>query len=133
MTLLLQESTATLYVGHSAMLHTGSAVTGDPRWMDISPLNMSPLLASGELLAMTCFDRFVVEAFFTPKVVPLLQRLLFGDSLDHRLFQVECLDSFVTCKVEDVCRSLVRQGICAIGILREPVFTDGRSSTFAPG
>merc|ERR1719203_115443 len=102
-TLLLQESTSNLFFGHANMRHIGAASVTDPRWMDISPLNMSPLFASGELLAMTCFDRFAVEALFTPQAVPLIRMLAFGDrSLEaaragpgNRLQQIACPEEFI--------------------------------------
>ena len=108
-TLLLQESTSNLFFGHANMRHAGAAVT-DPRWMDISPLNMSPLFAAGELLAMTCFDRFTVEALFQPQVVPLTRMMLFGDALGHRLFQIRCPENLVAEPFDAAMRELGMQG-----------------------
>merc|ERR1719159_1446553 len=93
-TLLLQESTSNLFFGYANMRHSGAAAC-DPRWMDITPLNMSPLFASGELLALTCFDRFAVEALFTPQVVPLIRLLFLGDRCGNQLQQVPCPSRYV--------------------------------------
>eukprot|EP00425_Heterocapsa_triquetra_P007329 CAMPEP_0195159442 /NCGR_PEP_ID=MMETSP0448-20130528/186166_1 /TAXON_ID=66468 /ORGANISM="Heterocapsa triquestra, Strain CCMP 448" /LENGTH=943 /DNA_ID=CAMNT_0040198241 /DNA_START=45 /DNA_END=2876 /DNA_ORIENTATION=+ len=119
-TLLLQESTSSLFFGHANMRHAGAASTVDPRWMDISPLNMSPLFAAGELLAMTCFDRFAVEALFQPQVVPLLRMLIFGDQQGHRLHQIECPTGFVGEPYEAAVTEMCTKGQMLIGIMRFP-------------
>lgn len=125
-TLLLQESTSNLFFGQAQMRHAGAAVC-DPRWMDISPLNMSPLFASGELLAMTCFDRFAVEAFFTPQVVPLIRMFFFGDSLGSRLYQVACPDDYCGEFLIKLVDDLIPEGQIPLGVLRSP---DIKGSTF---
>lgn len=120
-TLLLQESTTNLFFGHANMRHAGAAVSCDSRFADISPLNNSPLFASGELLAMTCFDRFVAEALFTPQVVPMLRLLVFGDQMGHQLFQASCPSEYAGCRYEEAFRSLLFRGIMLVGLLRYPV------------
>jgi hypothetical protein len=137
MTLLLQESTSNLFFGHANMRHMGAASSVDPRWMDISPLNMSPLFASGELLAMTCFDRFAVEALFTPQVVPLIRMLIFGDrSLDdsehtpgNRLQQISSPEHLVGQTWGRLVQHFLSAGRMPLGILRLPEF----GTTFRPG
>lgn len=126
-TLLLQESTNNLFFGHANMRHSGAATVGDPRWMDISPLNMSPLFASGELLAMTCFDRFAVEALFTPQVVPLIRMFLFGDKFGNSLYQLACPRQYCGSLYGSLLSDLLLQGQILIGLLRAP---DAGGSTF---
>jgi hypothetical protein len=104
------------------MRHAGAGVTAsDPRWMDISPLNMSPLFAAGELLAMTCCDRFTVEALFTPQIVPLLRMLLFGDKSGHRLYQIACPEDYVGLPYEELVSKLIPEGQVPVGIFRTPI------------
>jgi len=127
-TLLLQESTSNLFFGHANHRHMGATHSVDPRWMDAAPLNMSPLFASGELLSMTCFDRFAVEALFTPQVVPLIRMLVFGDRSagtgepcsGSRLHQVECPREFVGRTWGDLAERFVSEGKMPVGLLRTP-------------
>lgn len=127
-TLLLQESTSNLFFGHANHRHMGAAHSVDPRWMDAAPLNMSPLFASGELLSMTCFDRFAVEALFTPQVVPLIRMLVFGDRSSgvagpcagSRLHQVACPRDFVGQTWGHLTERWVAEGKMPLGLLRTP-------------
>lgn len=127
-TLLLQESTSNLFFGHANHRHMGAAHSVDPRWMDAAPLNMSPLFASGELLSMTCFDRFAVEALFTPQVVPLIRMLTFGDRspgagspcAGSRLHQVECPRDLVGKTWGHLTERCVAEGRMPLGLLRTP-------------
>lgn len=120
-TLLLQESTANLFFGHANMRHAGSATSSDPRWLDITPLNMSPLFATGELVAQTCFDRFVAEALFTPQVVELTHKLLFGDATGNRLAQIHCPNAYVGEFYEVAVLDLTEQAMVPLGLLRLPI------------
>jgi len=88
--------------------------------MDIAPLNMSPLFASGELLAMTCFDRFVVEALFTPQIVPLIKLFLFGDDDGNHLYQMECPEKYVNSLYRVALTDMLSDGKALFGLLRSP-------------
>jgi hypothetical protein len=119
-TLLLQENTANLYFGHAQMRHAGHESGRTDRWMDISPLNLSPLFASGQLLSMTCFDRFVVEALFSPQVVPLMRMFTFGDNNGNRLRQVLCPSIHVGRPFEQARSDILKEHVMLIGLLRVP-------------
>jgi len=120
-TLLLQESTVNLYFGHAQMRHAGHDSGRTDRWMDISPLNLSPLFAAGQLLAMSCFDRFVVEALFSPQVVPLMRMFTFGDARGNRLCQVACPSRHVGRRFEEAQSDMLKEQAVLIGLLRVPV------------
>jgi len=100
------------------MRHLGQLASKARRWMDISPLNTSPLFASGDILAMTCFDRFAIEALFTPQVVPLVRMLAFGDQQGNRLQQTPCPTDFQGERWEDVRELYMRAGKLLLGLLR---------------
>jgi hypothetical protein len=128
-TLLLQESTTNLFFGHDTMRHAGAAAH-DPRWLGVTPLNMSPLFASGALLAMTCTDRFTVEAFFTPQVVHLVRLCIIGDQSENRLYQMNCPSEYIGYSYGDLVQNLIKEGQIPLGIFRTP---DANGSTHEPG
>merc|ERR1711970_1525909 len=78
---------------------------------------------------MTCFDRFVVEALFSPQVIPLMRMFAFGDTNGHRLRQVQCPAEYAGCKYEDAFLDLLKEKAILVGLLRMPE----RGSSFVEG
>jgi len=115
-TLLLQETTTNLFFGHAHMRHVGAA---DPR-RDFTPINMSPLFAAGEIIAATCCDRLVAEAFFNKHLLQLITVLFHGDGTNHRLKQISCPSKHVDRDYVDVLMDLIDENKIMLGLLRMP-------------
>lgn len=73
-TQLFQEGSLNRFFGMNPEAQGASSLFED-RWMASAPLNMSPLFAAGHVIATTTVDRFLMESFFNPDAMIIVERL----------------------------------------------------------
>ena len=73
-TQLFQEGSLNRFFGMNPEAQGATSLFED-RWMASAPLNMSPLFAAGHVIATTTVDRFLMESFFNPDAMIIVERL----------------------------------------------------------
>ncbi|CAE7843147.1 slo [Symbiodinium necroappetens] len=73
-TQMFQEGSLNRFFGMNPEAQGATSLFED-RWMASAPLNMSPLFAAGHIIATTTVDRFLMESFFNPDAMIIVERL----------------------------------------------------------
>eukprot|EP00928_Gymnodinium_smaydae_P023052 TRINITY_DN19175_c0_g1_i1.p1 TRINITY_DN19175_c0_g1~~TRINITY_DN19175_c0_g1_i1.p1 ORF type:complete len:525 (-),score=77.85 TRINITY_DN19175_c0_g1_i1:9-1583(-) len=82
-TQLVQDGSLGRFFGMAPEAQGGSS-RFDDRWRSSAPVNIAPLFAAGHIVSATTLDRFLVESYFNPFTMLLVERLfglagLWGD------------------------------------------------------
>jgi len=73
-TQMFQEGSLNRFFGMNPEAQGATSLFED-RWMASAPLNMSPLFAAGHIIATTTVDRFLMESYFNPDAMVIVERL----------------------------------------------------------